>query len=124
MLEKMIFSVDDVEIGTLKAGTGFWSRGGFDISAPALSNPWRLATNMAPFDQEFYLTMNLAAGGNTMFPDDDALNTNGKPWKNSSPTAVSDFWNSRNTWLPTWNLEENLSRDASLIVDYVRIWAL
>lgn len=43
---------------------------------------------------------------------------------NNAPTAAADFWNARNVWLPTWNLEQNLSRDASLIVDYVRIWAL
>lgn len=48
----------------------------------------------------------------------------GKPWMNNAPTAAADFWNARNVWLPTWNLEQNLSRDASLIVDYVRIWAL
>ena len=116
--------MDDVEIGTIKAGTGFWTRGGFEISAPGSANPWRLAaTNMAPFDQEFYLVLDLAVGGNQRFPD-DAINAAGKPWLNSSPTAAADFWNGRNSWLPTWNLVQNLSRDASLIVDYVRIWAL
>lgn len=50
--EKIIFSVDDVETGTIKASTGFWSRGGFDLSAPGITNPWRLGSNMAPFDQE------------------------------------------------------------------------
>lgn len=73
----------------VKAGAGFWSRGAFDTLAPGISkqlhfillligifprfkmlhydlclclvNPWRLSsTNMAPFDQEFYLVMNLA----------------------------------------------------------------
>lgn len=43
---------------------------------------------------------------------------------NDSPTSVAEFWNGRNSWLPTWNLEQNLSRDASLLVDYVRVWAL
>lgn len=78
---------------------------------------------MAPFDQEFYLIMNLAVGGNEHFPD-DAVNTGSKPWTNDSPTATADFWNARNSWLPGWNLDQNLSRDASLIVDYVRVWAL
>lgn len=67
--------------------------------------------------------MKLAIGGNAMFPD-DAINPGGKPWKNSSPTAASDFWRARNAWLPTWNPMQNFSRDASLIVDYVRVWAL
>lgn len=79
---------------------------------------------MAPFDQEFFIALHLAAGGNKVFPDDDIIVASGKPWLNSSPTAVTEFWNARNGWLPTWNLEQNLSRDASLLVDYVRIWAL
>lgn len=104
-------------------GAGFWSRGTF-ANAPGIDNPWRLATtNIAPFDQEFYLIMNLAVGGIDMFPD-DATNAGGKPWLNTSPSASADFWNGRNVWLPTWNLDQNLSRDASLIVDYVRVWAL
>lgn len=122
--DKIVFSVDDVETGSVKAGAGFWSRGAFDALVPGVMNPWRLAaTNTAPFDQEFYLIMNLAVGGSQHFPD-DATNSVSKPWTNDSPTAAADFWNSRNAWLPTWNLEQNLSRDASLIVDYVRVWAL
>lgn len=72
------------------------------------------------------MIINLAVGGVSFFPD-DAINAgiaNGKPWKNSSPKSIGEFWRARNAWLPTWNLEQNLSRDASLIVDYVRIWAL
>lgn len=76
---------------------------------------------MAPFDQEFFIVINLAIGGTTAFPDDVSIT---KPWKNSSPSAVTEFWNSRNTWLPTWNLDQNMSRNATLIIDYVRIWAL
>lgn len=122
--EKIIFSVDDVETGTIKAGSGFWSRGGFNLTAPNTSNPWRLTSNMAPFDQEFFIALHLAVGGNQIFPDDDVSVASGKPWINASPTAATEFWNARNGWLPTWNLEQNLSRDASLLVDYVRIWAL
>lgn len=51
--EKITFSVDDVETGTVAAAKGFWARGGFEASAPGADNPWRLAgTPMAPFDQE------------------------------------------------------------------------
>lgn len=65
----------------------------------------------------------MAVGGNAKFPE-DAVNAGEKPWKNSSPTGVTDFWKARNNWLPTWNLDQTTSRDASFIVDYVRIWAL
>lgn len=65
------------------------------------------------------MIINLAVGGTNYFPD-DAINAGGatKPWLNTSPKAASEFWAARNDWLPTWDAE------ASLIVDYVRIWAL
>ncbi|KAJ8732108.1 hypothetical protein PYW08_014838 [Mythimna loreyi] len=71
----------------------------------------------------FYLVMNLAVGGTGYFPD-GVRNPSPKPWWNGSPTAARDFWNARGHWLPTWNLNVNDGRDASLQVDYVRIWAL
>lgn len=115
------FSIDDVETATIPAG--FWARGLFDQRAPGTENPWRLATPMAPFDQEFYFIINLAAGGIAYFPD-DATNPGGKPWSNTSPQAAADFWNGRGQWLPTWNLDVANSAEASLKVDYVRVWAL
>lgn len=39
---------------------------------------------MAPFDQEFYLVINVAVGGiNGFFPD-----MRGKPWNNVSPNVI------------------------------------
>lgn len=67
--------------------------------------------------------MNLAVGGTAYFPD-DATNPGGKPWHNTSPTAMTDFWNGRGQWLSTWNLGVDNSKEASLQVDYVRVWAL
>lgn len=72
---------------------------------------------------QFYFLINLAVGGtNGFFPEEG--NVGGKPWRNSSPTPIRDFWNGRDHWLPTWRLHVNNSRDASLQVDYVRVWAL
>lgn len=68
--------------------------------------------------------MNVAVGGVNGFFPDNAKNPTEKPWKNSSPTASRDFWNGRNSWLSTWKLDENYSAEASLLVDYVRVWAL
>lgn len=69
--------------------------------------------------------MNLAVGGtNNFFPDNG--NQNGKkPWANSSPaTAATDFWKGRSQWLEGWNLGENHSERASLIVDSIKVWAI
>ena len=47
-----------------------------------------------------------------------------KPWINSSPNLNKDFWAGKSNWLPTWKLNVNNSAEASLQVDYVRVWAL
>lgn len=77
------FRVDDEEVGkmSLPAG-GFWELGGFEEMN--LENPWRGGGVDAPFDQEFYIIINLAVGGISYFPD-DANNPGGKPWNNKSP---------------------------------------
>lgn len=67
--------------------------------------------------------MNLAVGGtNGFFPDEG--NESKKPWLNSSPHAATDFWRGRDQWLSGWNLNRRNGRDASLVVDSIRVWAL
>jgi len=45
----------------------FFEKGEFP---PGTDNPWVGEPNSAPFNREFYLTINLAVGGtNTYFPD-------------------------------------------------------
>ncbi|CAG7835655.1 unnamed protein product [Allacma fusca] len=113
------FLVDDEVIGTVAPTDkgGFWELGGFGNN---VDNPWKYSENqkMAPFDQQFYLIMNLAVGGTNSYFQDNLPNSK-KPWRNSSPLAALDFWNSRSDWLPTWDGE-----NAALQVDYVRVWAL
>ncbi|XP_055603204.1 beta-1,3-glucan-binding protein-like [Uranotaenia lowii] len=120
----MKFSIDDEQVMMVEGN--FWERGNFEERAPGTENPWVSGGKMAPFDEEFYIIMNLAVGGTLgYFPDAPAVNAgNPKPWPNNSPSAIREFWNAKNAWLPTWKLEENRSKDASLQVDYVRVWAL
>lgn len=121
--EHLRFKIDDKETGTIKGP--FWELGKFDERAPGTENPWRTAkTTQAPFDQEFYLIMNLAVGGTNGYFPDDAQGPYGKPWSNQSPVAFTEFWNNRGAWLPSWALETDFSKKASLKVDYVKIWAL
>jgi beta-glucanase (GH16 family) len=116
--DRIEFTFDGQHHNTIHAGTGFWDRGGFWNSG--LPNPWAGATVMAPFDQEFHMIINLAIGG-TFFPDSAINLPGGKPWHNSSPNPMNDFWNGRSQWLPTWNRH---TRDTNFMIDYVRIWAL
>ncbi|KAK5991126.1 Beta-1,3-glucan-binding protein [Cladobotryum mycophilum] len=80
-----------------------WKRGGFPDSTAngtRLLNIWAETGNdNTPFDQEFYLILNLAVGGtNGWFEDSKS----GKPWLDHSENAKKDFWDSRDSWYPTW----------------------
>lgn len=124
--ETIQFSVDNIILGTINATAdgGFWNRGRFDERSPNRENPWKRATIMAPFDQEFYVIMNLAVGGVNGYFSDTHTNAEGtvtKPWRNDSPQAFKDFWLAKNQWLPSWNLNTDSSH---LQVDYVKIFAV
>jgi beta-glucanase (GH16 family) len=115
------FSLDDAELGRIAPpATGFWELGNFDTD---MENPWRFGTKMAPFDQEFYLIINLAVGGTNGFFPDTAVNEGGaaKPWANNAANAFGDFWNGRAGWHKTWT---DAKEGAALQVDYIRVWAL
>ncbi|KAI9890679.1 MAG: hypothetical protein M1814_003748 [Vezdaea aestivalis] len=94
-----------------------FKRGNFPLSdsnGTRIQDPWAGTDNFAtPFDQKFYLILNVAVGGtNGWFKNGQS----GKPWVDESPTAPKDFWDGRNTWYPTW-------KDAGeMIVDTVKIW--
>ncbi|KAK9891860.1 hypothetical protein WA026_017348 [Henosepilachna vigintioctopunctata] len=113
------FKIDDDITGVLSPPKGgFWELGKFQKSG--LVNPWKSGSRMAPFDQEFFIIMNLAVGGVSFFPD-DATNAGGKPWSNQSPKASTDFWAGKQQWLPTWNMDTNKQ---TFLIDYIRVWAL
>ena len=80
-----------------------WKRGNFPESGAngtRLVDTWsQTGRDNTPFDQEFYLIINLAVGGtNGWFEDGKS----GKPWLNTSPNAKKDFWDAREQWFPTW----------------------
>ncbi|XP_045463336.1 beta-1,3-glucan-binding protein-like [Harmonia axyridis] len=118
--DNITFKIDNQTIGTASPPEGgFWEMG--DFSNTNMVNPWRGGSKMAPFDQEFYIVLNLAVGGTSFFPD-GANNSGGqKPWSNKSPRASGDFWEGRNQWLPTWKMGTD---DQTLKIDYVKVWAL
>ncbi|OAD74008.1 glycoside hydrolase family 16 protein [Phycomyces blakesleeanus NRRL 1555(-)] len=104
--------VDDKTILQVDFDEPFFERGNF----PRWSmNPWDSGDIGAPFDQEFYLILNLAVGGvNGFFPDAPH-----KPWSNRDPHAVNAFWNNRNQWLPTWGKGNR----RAFAIDSVKIWS-
>ncbi|KAI1297437.1 hypothetical protein EDD11_007127 [Mortierella claussenii] len=81
-----------------------------------VDNMWA-GSNSAPFDQEFYLIMNVAVAGTAgYFPD----GVGGKPWSDKSPHATNDFYAAKDDWYPTWGPELGTSR--ALAVDYIRVY--
>jgi len=81
-----------------------------------LANPWLNGTNATPFDQEFYLIMNVAVGStNGWFPEGQG----NKPWLDHSQNPARDFINAANQWYPTWPTSVE---DRAMIVDYVKMW--
>ena len=104
--EKYIFTYVDtrlLQVLYFDFNAPLWPRGNFPLSdgnGSAINDPWSRTGNYAtPFDQDFYLILNLAVGSrNGWFQDGDA----GKPWVDTAPTAKKDFWEARSQWYPTW----------------------
>lgn len=80
-----------------------WQRGGFpltDANGTPYVDPWsQTGRPSTPFDQDFYLVIDLAVGATNGWFEDGI---NGKPWVDQSPTAKLDFWNLQDVWYPTW----------------------
>jgi len=80
-----------------------WKRGQFGeflANQSALFDPWsQTGMRHTPFDQKFYLILNVAVGGTNGFFKDGVGN---KPWGDGSLTAPKQFWDANRLWLPTW----------------------
>ena len=87
---------------------GFWNWGAFPSN---IINPWFGGTKATPFDQEFYLILNVAVGGNNGYFADRVGN---KPWSNglTRDTSMKQFHDSQGQWYKTWT-------QPSMIVDKV-----
>lgn len=49
---------------------GFWEKGNFEARYPGTDNPWEGSGTAAPYDQRFYIVLNVAVGGvSGYFPD-------------------------------------------------------
>jgi len=119
------FYLDDKEVLKVDPGKdGFWDYGEFDSNNPGIDNPWMNSNDyMTPFNQDFYILLNVAVGGTNGYFPDDWTNGNGpKPWTNNSPTAFKDFWDARGNWYPTWKADENNGEGAAMQIKTIRVW--
>ncbi|XP_046818093.1 beta-1,3-glucan-binding protein-like isoform X1 [Vespa crabro] len=79
-------------------------------------------TKIAPFDQEFYISIGVGVGGLRVFPDKTISSGYKKPWKNVGAKPMLEFWHARNQWLPSWRRDNSNKR--ALEIDYVKVWSL
>ncbi|XP_012276457.1 beta-1,3-glucan-binding protein [Orussus abietinus] len=109
------FHVDDQEVGRLKPGSSGWQQS-FDSISEASSS------NMAPFDEEFYISLGVGVGGVRQFPERTTSGQYDKPWRNVGAKAMLHFWQAKNQWFPSWN--DEYGKKTALEIDYIRIWSL
>ncbi|KAL2728054.1 hypothetical protein V1477_017330 [Vespula maculifrons] len=74
-------------------------------------------TKIAPFDQEFYISIGIGVGGLRVFPDKTISSGYNKPWKNVGAKPMLQFWHSRSQWLPSWRRDNSKKR--ALEIDYL-----
>ncbi|KAG5717215.1 Beta-1,3-glucan-binding protein [Termitomyces sp. T112] len=127
---RSILEVDvDPKTKPSKTGEGgggtFWDKGKFPATAQnkttgsvvVVKDPWVDGGVTAPFDQRFYLNIDLGVGGRTgWFPDDEG----GKPWFDGSATAMRDFNNAIDTWSATWPQSAD---DRAFRIASVKMWS-
>ncbi|KAK0213777.1 GH16 beta-1,3-glucan recognition protein [Armillaria fumosa] len=100
----------------------FWDLGDFPSTTTngsetiALQNPWVNGSMSAPFDQRFYLILDIAIGGTNGWFEDGYGD---KPWLDGSSTAMRDFYNKKDTWYATW--PEDVEQRA-FVIDSVKMW--
>lgn len=101
---------------------GFWNFGDFSTiglyDGNTFANPWVDSTSNAPFDQDFYLIMNLAVGGLGYFNTVDGL----LPWnvEDGRDSAINEFMEAKDTWFPTWGS----ASERGLVVKNVKMWEI
>jgi beta-glucanase (GH16 family) len=80
-----------------------FSQGNFplsDANGTATVDPWSQTGNPStPFDQDFYLILNVGVGGTNGWFEDGKSN---KPWVDTAINPKKDFWETQNIWYPTW----------------------
>ncbi|KAG7213005.1 hypothetical protein KM043_002342 [Ampulex compressa] len=92
------FLVDGEEVGSINPEPNGWMP----------DNSAFLGKKSAPFDQEFYITLGVGAGGVRDFPDNTRSSGFDKPWKNVGAKAMLMFWQAKNQWLPSWRQDSGL----------------
>ncbi|EGE05576.1 glycosyl hydrolase [Trichophyton equinum CBS 127.97] len=95
-----------------------WQKGHYEgvaVNSSLVKDPWSQTGNPnTPFDQPFFLILNVAVGStNGWFPDGKG----GKPWTDVGQ-AASDFYSSLDKFYPTWPKDNS----RGMTVRSVKMW--
>lgn len=118
--EKYLFTYVDtrlLQVLYFNFDQDMFTRGHFpltDSNGSSLISPWEQSGVLSsPFDEDFYLILDVAVGGTNGWFEDGKSD---KPWADTSKTARKDFWNSQSQWYPTWK------DNGQMIVRSVKMW--
>jgi len=132
---------DEIRMIDLSAANGGYRNGfgrppyGYDPNSAADNSNAELTTPnihaydgqplSAPFNQPFYLILNVAVGGaQAGCPDPDLWGTSAQWCKDCWPHCQepkTEFWEGRDQWYPSW-IEAEKADKLSLAVDWVKVW--
>ncbi|XP_065361463.1 gram-negative bacteria-binding protein 2 [Calliphora vicina] len=76
-----------------------------------------ITDNLDEFNKFFFITFGVSVGGHHQFPD-NLQQPNNKPWSNTSPRSIRDFWQYVNNNKMLWSGNETLQ------IDYVKVYAV
>lgn len=81
---------------------------------------WKRGGLLAPFDQDFYISLGVGVGGLGDFPDGskNGVGQTDKPWENSDNQAERKFYGDLAKWKATWTDQSVLK------VDHIKVTAL
>ncbi|XP_073843545.1 gram-negative bacteria binding protein 2 [Musca autumnalis] len=74
--------------------------------------------NLNEFNEGFFISLGVSAGGHLEFPD-NLVNSEEKPWQNTSPKAIGIFWRNIKDGKITWPGDNQAMR-----IDYVKVYAV
>lgn len=75
------------------------------------------SSRLAPFDQEFYITLGYGIGGHSDFNDTDNWQEV-KPWRNTEPNAMKRLWKKKKQNMQQWLANGDFK------IDYVKVFTI
>lgn len=110
--DQLTFLVDGGDERTVTVPQGKTLVGAMGFSEQE-SRTWESRFKLAPFNDQFYISVGVSVGGCHDFPD-SCVN---KPWVNFEAKQMLNFWRTKHIWYSTWS-------QPIMEVEHVKVTAL